>query len=120
MMRESLIDGSVMFLDYLAMMRRHGLQHPFALGPQDFLNEMNPEDVVMFPKVILNDAMEEFDELQKKLAEAGDEISGKQLKSAKVKIEQTLNGRSTGRTFQACQREFYEKLTMTKILLGKK
>jgi hypothetical protein len=56
-----------------------------------------------------------YEELIKKLVASGDEVMMKQLKSAKAKFDQSLITHSLGRTVQAVQREFYEKLFVVQM-----
>jgi hypothetical protein len=60
------------------------------------------------------------DDLMKKLVDAGDEVTVKQIKSSKAKFEQALQSRSIGRSFQGAQREFYEKLFLVEFGLKSK
>jgi hypothetical protein len=96
--------------EFLDILKAYGLNLPFVLLQADFLQDQIAEDVVKFMQLELAAHMPLFNETLKKLGAAGDDVMIKQLKSSKAKFDQALSSRSIGRTFQAVQREFYERL----------
>jgi hypothetical protein len=117
LMRELLACDHQGLTEYLQLVRRAGFDVPLALTQQDFLAEQNQEDVVKLMQLELTEHMPLYEELLKTFVEGGDDVMAKQLKSSKAKLDQSLQSRIIGRASQAVQREFYEKLFLTQILI---
>lgn len=97
------------------IIKKYRLNLPIELVPQDFLNEQNPGDITKFMQIEFKEHVPVFDKIIEALEKVNDEITIKQLKTSKAKFEQALSSRSLGKTFQAIQREFYEKLYMVSV-----
>jgi hypothetical protein len=110
MMRQLLEKDRIVVQEFLDILKVNGLNLPFVLSQGDYLQDQNAEDLVKFMHLELTTHLPLFDEIVKKLGAAGDDVTIKQLKSSKAKLDQALSSRSIGRTFQAVQREFYERL----------
>jgi hypothetical protein len=120
MMRKVLTQEGIQCADLVTVLREAGLNVPFVLEIGDFLPEQNSDDVLKFMQMELAAHAPVYDEVMHRLEASGDEVSMKQLKSARVKFDQSLVTHSLGRTFQTVQREFYEKLFLVQMALEKK
>jgi hypothetical protein len=93
----------------------YGLTMPFQLTPADFQSEPSSEDLTGFVADEFHFRQSEYDGLMKKLFDNRDEILLKQLRSARVKFDQSLAGRSTLKTFQTNVRELFEKIALLNV-----
>jgi hypothetical protein len=119
MMRELIACERIGCVEVSAVLRRGGFNLPFVLEAGDFLAEQNYEDVLKFMHMELAVHAQLYEELVQRSVQVGDEVMGKQLKSARAKFDQALVTHSLGRTFQTAQREFYEKLFLVELALAK-
>jgi hypothetical protein len=93
----------------------YGLTVPFELTPADFQLAPSSEDLVAFATNEFQFRQGEYEVLLKRLIGNRDEILVKQLRSAKMKFDQSLAGRSTLKMFQENIRELFEKIALLNI-----
>jgi hypothetical protein len=99
----------------LKYLNQYGFTAPFQLTPADLHIDPNTEDFVPFVTGEFAFRQREFDELMNRLVENKNEILVKQLKSAKVKFDQSLASRSTMRIFETNVREMFERIALLNI-----
>ena len=97
------------------IIKKYRLNLPLQLVQEDFLSDQNPADILKFTQMELKEHIPIFEKVVEVLEKANDEIMLKQIRTSKAKFEQALSSRSLGKTFQAIQREFYERLYMIGI-----
>lgn len=107
----------IQYNTFVRICDQYGLTVPFELSRDDFDFEPSPEDLVPFAVEVFNIVQPEFDAIMAKLTENRDEILLKQLKSARVKFDQSLKGRSTVKIFENNVRELFEKIALMKVRL---
>jgi hypothetical protein len=102
----------------LKYMAEYGLTVPFIVTEVDFTLESQSENLIPLVTEEFEFHQAEFDKVTADLQERKDDIQTKQLRSARVKFEQALSGRSTVRIFETNVREFFEKLELIRISLA--
>lgn len=112
-MMKILHDGEINRQSFSEAVKPYGFFAAFQLKLEDFCTNQNPEDIVHFVKLEVEYWEPKYQAALRITQELGDDISAKQLRAAKAKMEQALVGRTLGKTANNLIREFFERVYLT-------
>lgn len=116
-MAEILKRGEITKNLFKDMVKNYGYFKQFVIKTEEFKGVQSTDDIVPFVKMEMESWEPKFQEVLKKLEAATDEVSAKQLRASKAKLEQVLTGRSIGRTSNQLMREFFERTTLSSMTM---